>query len=86
MTDEEIELDYLEDKMLSDEIGKENEVEQPNCPECGYEGQPYPSSTLCPNCGGNMIVPGKTFGEDIEEDLADMGINLNPKEKKLVKS
>ncbi len=84
MTDEEIEIDYLEDKILSDEISKDKEIEQPHCPECGYGGHPYPNSTLCIECGGNMIVPGKTFGEDIEEDLEEIGIHLNPDEKILI--
>jgi len=75
MTDEEIELDYLENTELEKELDEQHKNEQPHCDDCEYIGQPYPQTNLCPKCGSNMKIPGKTYGDDFDEDLKDIGID-----------
>lgn len=74
MTDEEIEIDFHEDEILNEKMEELIKAGQPNCPGCGYSGDPYMNSTICPKCGGNMFIPGETYGQDIESDLRDIGV------------
>lgn len=69
MTDEGIEVEFHIHQELQRREAEIRKSLTPHCPDCGYEGQPYPTTTICPRCGAEMTMPTKesdqtTFVDD----------------------
>lgn len=75
MTDEDILVDFYEDEIFNENMEEQLKSVLPHCNSCDYRGEPYMNSELCPKCGSVMTIPKNTYGDDIESDLRDIGID-----------